>query len=169
MQPRSCSSAMIHKEGMKFKMGRKGDPRMHRSVAARLVDPDMSLLDALRQGGFNFPAEGGHDITLHDADGVTLGQRKNQLSRRLRLAHKALEEGRPTNVSVAADPQAETNKRLNKASDANQARKRGLKREDSAVTSDNDDDVDMSDDMANMDRMAKYHPQFHAVRVNCIF
>lgn len=144
-------------------MGRKGDPRMHRSVAARLVDPDMSLLDALRQGGFNFPAEGGHDITLHDADGVTLGQRKNQLSRRLRLAHKALEEGRPTNVSVAADPQAETNKRLNKASDANQARKRGLKREDSAVTSDNDDDVDMSDDMANMDRMAKYHPQFHAL------
>lgn len=30
------------------RLGRKGDPRMHRAVAARLSNPDMSPLDALR-------------------------------------------------------------------------------------------------------------------------
>ena len=30
------------------KLGRKGDPRMHRAVMARMANPDLSLLDALR-------------------------------------------------------------------------------------------------------------------------
>ena len=30
------------------KLGRKGDPRMHRAVAMRLVNPEMTLLEALR-------------------------------------------------------------------------------------------------------------------------
>lgn len=75
------------------KLGRKGDPRMHRAVAARLASPDMTLLQALRAGGFEFPdcdEKGGNlDGTICDADKVQLCQRKNQLSRRLRLARQA--------------------------------------------------------------------------------
>ena len=68
------------------RLGRKGDPRMHKAVAARVANPSITLLQALRDGGFNFTAEGGDDSTLVDSDSVTLGQRKNQLSRRLRLS-----------------------------------------------------------------------------------
>ena len=64
--------------------GNKGDPRMNRSVEARLKDPGMSLLDALRAGGFTFP-DGPLNGTAVDSDNVQLGQRKNQLNRRLRL------------------------------------------------------------------------------------
>ena len=46
----------------------------------------MTLYEALRIGGFNYPSE--NDINLMDSEGVTLGQRKNQLSRRVRLAKK---------------------------------------------------------------------------------
>ena len=73
-------------DGHTNKAGRKGDPRMHRSVAARLKDPKLSLFEALRQGGFEYPTD--DDPLCTDADKVTLGQRKNQLSRRLRLARK---------------------------------------------------------------------------------
>eukprot|EP00565_Helicotheca_tamesis_P002594 CAMPEP_0185726980 /NCGR_PEP_ID=MMETSP1171-20130828/2792_1 /TAXON_ID=374046 /ORGANISM="Helicotheca tamensis, Strain CCMP826" /LENGTH=431 /DNA_ID=CAMNT_0028395433 /DNA_START=142 /DNA_END=1437 /DNA_ORIENTATION=- len=50
----------------------------------------MSLLDALRAGGFEFPdlENGGGDDKVLDADSVQLCQRKNQLSRRLRLARR---------------------------------------------------------------------------------
>mmetsp|Transcript_8047 Transcript_8047/g.11674 ORF Transcript_8047/g.11674 Transcript_8047/m.11674 type:complete len:472 (-) Transcript_8047:11-1426(-) len=72
------------------KLGRKGDPRMHRAVAARLANPELSLLDALREGGFGIPMNGNSDTMVVDFDGVTLGQRKNQLSRRLRLAKQSL-------------------------------------------------------------------------------
>lgn len=71
-------------------VGRRGDTRMHRAVAIRLADPDMSLLDALVAGGFEFPSlsnflkEGSRMI--YDSDNILLGQRKNQLNRRLRLA-----------------------------------------------------------------------------------
>ncbi len=64
------------------KLGRKGDPRMHRALKARIDNPKLSLLDALKQGGFEFHWNGG---TSYDSDNVQLGQRKNQLSRRLRL------------------------------------------------------------------------------------
>ena len=77
--------------------GRKGDPRMHRAVAARLADPNMSLFDALQAGGFQYS----HDDDAHaiDSENVTLGQRKNQLSRRLRLARKHHDHDNMTTTS----------------------------------------------------------------------
>jgi len=73
-------------------LGRRGDPRMHKAVAARLASPEMSLLDALIAGGFEFPdgteGAGKSDRNVYDSENVLLCQRKNQLSRRLRLARK---------------------------------------------------------------------------------
>lgn len=66
------------------KTGRKGDPRMHRAVAARLANPNLSLFEALKEGGFDYPDD--EDGSCLDGDNVKLGQRKNQLSRRVRLA-----------------------------------------------------------------------------------
>jgi hypothetical protein len=78
--------------------GRHGDPRMHRAVAARLLNPELSLLEALLEGGFCFPegteGSGKSDRNIYDADGVLLCQRKNQLSRRLRLAKKRQQASR---------------------------------------------------------------------------
>mmetsp|Transcript_7445 Transcript_7445/g.17852 ORF Transcript_7445/g.17852 Transcript_7445/m.17852 type:complete len:641 (-) Transcript_7445:150-2072(-) len=67
-------------------VGRRGDIRMHKAVAARLADPSISLFDALTIGGFDYPSD--DSATALDDDNVTLGQRKNQLSRRIRLAKK---------------------------------------------------------------------------------
>ena len=72
------------------KLGRKGDPRMHKAVTARLDDPNLSLYEALKIGGFNYPDN--DDASQIDSEHVTLGQRKNQLSRRLRLAKKQRRE-----------------------------------------------------------------------------
>ena len=72
-------------------VGRRGDPRMHRAVEIRLANPKMTLVDALRQGGFIFHrVEGGgqSDRTVRDMDNVLLYQRKNQLNRRLRKIKK---------------------------------------------------------------------------------
>lgn len=60
---------------------------MNRAVAAKLQNPDMSLYDALVIGGFNYPRN--VDAATMDNDRVTLGQRKNQLNRRLRMARKS--------------------------------------------------------------------------------
>ncbi len=76
------------------KLGRKGDPRMHLAVTARLANPDISLYEALRMGGFEYPTN--DDASIVDSQKVTLGQRKNQLSRRLRLARKNLEGSSPS-------------------------------------------------------------------------
>jgi hypothetical protein len=75
-----------------IRLGRKGDPRMHKAVTARLADPKLSLVDALRVGGFDISSEAeGEHIMI---DGVTLSQRKNQLSRRLRLEKQTLDQVR---------------------------------------------------------------------------
>lgn len=78
--------------------GRHGDPRMHRAVAARLLNPELSLLESLLEGGFTFPegteGSGKSDRNIYDSDGVLLCQRKNQLSRRLRLAKKRQQASR---------------------------------------------------------------------------
>jgi hypothetical protein len=135
------------------KLGRKGDPRMHRAVAARLAEPDMTLLEALRKGGFDFPAEGGQDSTLLDADGVTLGQRKNQLSRRLRLARQQ-------------DDEKERIDKINNEFYVNADIDRNFippfKRDASHLIS-QEEDVDLSEEMRNIHRLAKYHPQYRAV------
>lgn len=67
--------------------GKRGDPRMNKAVAAKLENPQISLLDALLVGGFEFPELYKPGITVAaviDAENVSLGQRKNQLLRRLR-------------------------------------------------------------------------------------
>lgn len=60
---------------------------MNRAVAAKLDNPHMSLYDALVTGGFNYPRN--VDAATMDNDRVTLGQRKNQLNRRLRMARNS--------------------------------------------------------------------------------
>ena len=59
---------------------------MHRAVAARVADGNLSLFEALQLGGFEYSMD--DDANALDSEGVTLGQRKNQLSRRLRQARK---------------------------------------------------------------------------------
>lgn len=85
--------------------GRHGDIRMHRAVAARLMNPELTLFEALVQGGFEFSNECASSTTdnkldpdrlIYDSDGVLLCQRKNQLSRRLRLAKKRHEASMTT-------------------------------------------------------------------------
>jgi len=92
-------------------LGRRGDPRMHKAVAARVANPAMSLLEALAEGGFEFPdnieGSGRSDRDIYDADGVQLCQRKNQLSRRLRLLRKrdnASTSGANQNMDSANNP-----------------------------------------------------------------
>jgi len=134
------------------KLGRKGDPRMHRAVAARLSNPEMPLVDALREGGFHFPIGENHDTTINDSDGVTLGQRKNQLSRRLRLAKQSMSSHKgqpPTDVS--------SSKEIGIA-----GRKRGTKRGFEVVPG-VDEDVDARGNITNLERLAKYHPRFHSL------
>eukprot|EP01083_Nonionella_stella_P006108 17689_1 len=92
----SRSDGSAEKGATSNSVGRRGDPRMHRAVAARLANPNMSLLDALIMGGFQFPngtdGDGKSDRNVYDSDNVLLCQRKNQLSRRLRLAKRRSHE-----------------------------------------------------------------------------
>lgn len=67
---------------------------MHKAVSARLKNPKLSLVDALRIGGFNVSA-------AEDDQGVTLIQRKNQLSRRLRIFRR-----QSSSTSALSDPMA---------------------------------------------------------------
>lgn len=64
-------------------LGRKGDSRMERALNARLKDSKMPLQKALEQGGFVFSK--GRDGIIYDKDNIRLSQRKNQLSRRIRM------------------------------------------------------------------------------------
>ena len=86
----SSGSSAASTGNQNSKTGRKGDPRMHRAVAARLEDPKMSLFDALKIGGFEYSDD--HDSNAMDSEHITLGQRKNQLSRRVRLARQPKKE-----------------------------------------------------------------------------
>jgi len=74
-----------------IKSGRKSDPRMDRAVQAKLDDPALPLLEALRKGGFIFPSLDDSttpQYTVVDSDNVKITQRKNQLLRRIRTAKK---------------------------------------------------------------------------------
>ena len=62
------------------------DDRMKKAVELRLANPKMKLKDALEQGGFVFGVLDDAGEEVDAGDGVRLTQRKNQLSRRLRLA-----------------------------------------------------------------------------------
>lgn len=74
-----------------IKSGRKSDPRMDAAVEAKINDPDLSLVDALRHGGFVFPHiddSNSPQYAVVDSDNVKITQRKNQLLRRLRSIKK---------------------------------------------------------------------------------
>lgn len=64
----------------------RGDSRMNRAVAAKLRDPKLTLMEALKLGGFEYSED-----SAYDEDGVSLSQRKNQLSRRVRLKKKQMQ------------------------------------------------------------------------------
>lgn len=74
--------------------GRRGDPRMNRAVIFQIEREQMSPLNALLAGGFEFPdgPEGvrKNDRNIYDSENVSLCQRKNQLTRRIRLVKKEL-------------------------------------------------------------------------------
>lgn len=63
----------------------RGDLRMKRAIIARLFNPSLALYEALSIGGFMYPPSHRNDPNITDDENITLGQRKNQLSRRLRL------------------------------------------------------------------------------------
>ena len=103
--PSGDSSAAAKKSGKKIeksaakgksgtaKSGRKSDPRMDRAVEAKLADPTISLLDALRAGGFDITVSNGSNTPQYaavDGDNVRITQRKNQLLRRLRTAKQSM-------------------------------------------------------------------------------
>lgn len=79
------------------KRGRQSDPRMDKAVAAKLKNPELSLLDALNIGGFKFPdanKPGMAAAAVLDEENVSLAQRKNQLLRRLRNNRKNKEQAK---------------------------------------------------------------------------
>lgn len=62
---------------------------MNRAVRIKLANPNMNPTAALMAGGFVFP--GGYSTDAHnylDTDGVSMYQRRNQLSRRVRDERK---------------------------------------------------------------------------------
>mmetsp|Transcript_21588 Transcript_21588/g.31613 ORF Transcript_21588/g.31613 Transcript_21588/m.31613 type:complete len:780 (+) Transcript_21588:325-2664(+) len=96
------------------KLGRKGDPRMHRSVAARLANPEMTLLEALKAGGFDTSSENPERGV--DGKGVTLSQRKNQLSRRLRFVRQGQQKKSQSKGSNKGDKAGEEGANASKPS-----------------------------------------------------
>ncbi|KAL7543135.1 hypothetical protein ACHAXR_012438 [Thalassiosira sp. AJA248-18] len=71
--------------------GNKGDSRMNRAVTLKMDNNDVSLVEALQNGGFNFRGlneAGRPHHKVFDQDDVSLVQRKNQLLRRIRLEKK---------------------------------------------------------------------------------
>ncbi|CAB9505623.1 expressed unknown protein [Seminavis robusta] len=98
----SIATSMPQTYMMTLKPGCRGDPRMNRAVAAKLKDPSLSLYDALHLGGFTYPRN--VDAATIDNDRVTLGQRKNQLNRRLRLAKQSLQKANKDNKDSKDSP-----------------------------------------------------------------
>mmetsp|Transcript_2886 Transcript_2886/g.4191 ORF Transcript_2886/g.4191 Transcript_2886/m.4191 type:complete len:498 (-) Transcript_2886:956-2449(-) len=84
--------------GSRPSLGRRGDPRMHKAVAARLISPELTAFQALVIGGFRFPECPDEESTkfvqgsIYDTDKVLLSQRKNQLCRRLRQIRRRNEK-----------------------------------------------------------------------------
>ena len=73
-------------EDTRSRFGRNGDERMNRAVETKVQNPTMTSYDALVAGGFVFPPmrKGVKASDIYDNDNVSLQQRTNQLSRRLR-------------------------------------------------------------------------------------
>jgi len=79
------------------------DPRMDHAVQARWEDPRISLEEALRTGGFEFPPLGEKGVSekkILDSEGVSIADRKGQLKRQLVTKKRQLEK------KAAVDPEA---------------------------------------------------------------
>jgi len=85
------SSGVVLQASQRAMSFNKGDPRMNAALAAKLKNPEISLLDALLEGGFEFNTlrESGFSAKkIFDIQNVSLYQRKNQLNRRIRKEKK---------------------------------------------------------------------------------
>jgi hypothetical protein len=162
------------------------------AVSARLANPEMSLYDALIAGGFHYASP--DDSTAADHEGVTLGQRKNQLSRRLRMARRQGPDGimetltdansSTDGVNVNATGSAaglSTNaqhdlhqlmqqqraaSRHEGSSNKLAARALQMKQEQQGIGELSDDDMDGAEDQTNKKpRIAKFHPDFAPILV----
>lgn len=76
----------IMKERRRTGVGRKADPRMDNAVLAYLADSNISRMDALSLGGFDFSGNNVDSRTPIDVEGIAFQQRRDQLNRRLRQA-----------------------------------------------------------------------------------
>ena len=74
----SAEAAAAVADTMEEEGSSRGDPRMRRACLARIANPKLSLLSALKIGGFTFQQENPMCEDF-DNDGVRLRQRKNQL------------------------------------------------------------------------------------------
>ena len=74
------------------KIGRRGDERMTLALQAKIRNPKMSAYDALKVGGFVFPRQekGMKAADIYDCHNISLQQRKNQLSRRIKQIRDAV-------------------------------------------------------------------------------
>ena len=74
------------------KFGRRGDERMTLALQAKIRNPKMTAYDALKIGGFEYPRQerGMKATEIYDCDNISLQQRKNQLSRRIRQVKNTL-------------------------------------------------------------------------------
>ncbi|KAL3913378.1 MAG: hypothetical protein SGILL_006514, partial [Bacillariaceae sp.] len=137
------------------KLGRKGDPRMHKAVATRLENPSLSLYEALCIGGFEYADN--DDASQMDSEKVTLGQRKNQLSRRLRLAKKQSNDNtQHTDYATSAGAAGQNRSAFG-------ARALQMKRDGDLLESDFvsvDGGSDQMDEHNKRPRIAKNHPDF---------
>ena len=138
-----------------------GDPRMHRAVAARLANPAISLYEALKIGGFEYPTD--DDSSCLDSEQVSLGQRKNQLSRRVRLAKK---NGGTTTVAldVPSNKIHVPNGVVSSSGVQNQlaGTKRSLLDEEDVLSAGGEEPEEGTEQQT---LMAKFHPQYHPILV----
>jgi hypothetical protein len=189
----SRTSSPMDSNSHTHKTGRKGDPRMHQAVAARMGDPNMTLFEALKAGGFTYPDDNNpNDV---DNEEITLAQRKNQLSRRLRIARRQQEDfgavatSSPTDNRNKFESLVEKQKQsfqmmqqtmeLERRTSSGQFAPGGFKRQRSAaststpgVTANNMpkrrsliDDEDDAEENHPAQMMAKNHPNFHPIVV----
>lgn len=162
------------------------------AVNARLANPNMSLFDALVAGGFQYSAE--EDSNVLDPEGVSLGQRKNQLSRRLRLARKSHGGGGGAGGSVSNSAGGDNdgvgmnangsgaalstgaqqdlqrlmqlNNRIAAGNNTLAARALQMKDEQAGIGELSDNDMDAAEDQPNKKpRIAKFHPDFAPIFV----
>lgn len=70
-QQEQANASSHHHNNTTTTTGRKGDPRMHRAVAARLADPSLTLFQALVMGGFDYTVDDYTDSSCMDRYVIT--------------------------------------------------------------------------------------------------